>query len=249
VAVMLAKNWSGSDPSGWWMSEKLDGVRAWWNGYTLTTRTGGAIHAPAAFVAGLPVGVTLDGELWLGRGQFQRVVSAFRVERSTDWRHVRYAAFDAPEEPGGFEQRQRALVDVLSGCTGPAFAVAQRQCMGRDDLAQVLAGIVRSGGEGVMLREPGSGYEPCRSASLLKVKPLHDAEAVVVGYRHGSGRNRSTIGALIARLADGRTFGISAGLSDALRLDPPAIGQAVTYSHHGHTAGGLPRFPSFVRLA
>jgi DNA ligase-1 len=236
------------NPADFLVSEKLDGVRALWDGQTLRFRSGRRISAPGWFLAGLPA-TPLDGELWLGRGQFQRVASAFRVERSTDWQHVKYAAFDAPEEPGGFEQRQRALVDVLSGCAGSAFAVAQRQCMGRDDLAQVLAGIVRSGGEGVMLREPGSEYERRRSASLLKVKPLHDAEATVIGYRHGTGRNRSTIGAIVARLADGTTFGIAAGLSDSVRANPPAIGTVVTFSHHDYTDAGVPRFPAFMRMA
>ena len=249
MAVMLAKTWSGSDPSGWWMSEKLDGVRAWWNGYRLTTRTGNTIHAPAAFVAGLPVGVTLDGELWIGRGQFQRVASAYRVERSADWRHVRYAVFDAPEESGGFEQRQRALVDVLAGCAGPAFAVAQRQCMGQADLDAVLAGIVRSGGEGVMLREPVSGYEPTRSASLLKVKPMNDAEAEVIGYEAGTGRNRSAVGAIVARMQDGKTFRVSSGLTDAMRRSPPKVGTLFTYQFQQLTDAGLPRFPSFLRVA
>src|SRR5688572_19826040 len=32
-ALLLAESWDNSqDLSGWWMSEKLDGVRAWWTG-------------------------------------------------------------------------------------------------------------------------------------------------------------------------------------------------------------------------
>ena len=89
MAVMLAKTWSGTDPAGWWMSEKLDGVRAWWNGYRLTTRTGNEIHAPASFVASLPVGITLDGELWAGRRTFQSVSGAYRRIDEAAWRPIR----------------------------------------------------------------------------------------------------------------------------------------------------------------
>lgn len=249
MSVMLAKNWGGSDPSGWWMSEKLDGVRALWNGYRLTTRTGSEIHAPDSFVASLPVGVSLDGELWAGRGTFQQVSGAYRRIDQAVWKPIRYAVFDAPDASGGFEDRQRALADVLAGNSGPAFVVAQRQCVGRSDLDAMLAGIVRGGGEGVMLREPGSAYESKRSASLLKVKRVHDDEATVIGYEPGTGRNLSAIGSLVARLANGTTFNISSGLSDAMRTKPPAIGSVVTFTHHDYTDAGVPRFPSFGRLA
>ncbi len=249
MAVMLAKTWSGTDPSGWWMSEKLDGVRAWWNGYRLTTRTGSEIHAPASFVASLPVGITLDGELWAGRGTFQRVSGAYRRIDEAAWRPIRYAVFDAPEVAGGFEARQRELLELLAGNTGRAFAVAQRQCVSRADLDHVLAGIIRSGGEGVMLRQSGSCYEPTRSASLLKVKPMNDAEATVIGYEAGTGRNRSAVGAIVARMQDGKTFRVSSGLTDAMRRSPPKVGTLFTYQFQQLTDAGLPRFPSFLRVA
>jgi DNA ligase-1 len=249
MSVMLAKNWAGSDPAGWWMSEKLDGVRAVWDGYTLATRAGNEINAPASFVSSLPRGVGLDGELWAGRGTFQSVVGAYRRLDAESWRPIRYAVFDAPAAAGGFEERQRVLAAVLAGSHGPAFVVAQRQCVGRSDLNAMLASIVRGGGEGVMLREPGSAYQPKRSASLLKVKRVHDDEATVIGYEPGTGRNRSTIGSLVAQLADGTVFNISSGLSDAARMKPPAIGTRVTFSHHDYTDAGVPRFPSFIRTA
>lgn len=83
---MLASKWEGEDPTGWWMSEKLDGVRAWWTGSALLSRLGNTINAPAWFTAGLPK-VPLDGELWCGRGQFTEAVSIVKnAVRQDDWK-------------------------------------------------------------------------------------------------------------------------------------------------------------------
>lgn len=246
MSVMLAKNWAGTDPTGWWMSEKLDGIRAVWDGVSLTTRTGQAIHAPEWFTSSLP-SIHLDGELWIGRGKFQRTASVVRSRSAgEEWRQIRYAAFDAPAVAGGFEARQAALREAA---TGVAFALGQRQCDGASDLAAELSRVTNAGGEGVMLRQPGSDYERRRSPSLLKVKKFLDCEATVVGYAVGTGRNRSTVGALVATLQDGTEFRVSSGLSDALRRNPPAVGTVITVAYQQLTDAGVPRFPSFLRVA
>lgn len=250
MAVMLAKNWSGSDPSDWWMSEKLDGVRALWDGFNLTTRTGQRIHAPQAFVDGLPSGISLDGELWAGRGCFQKTVGVVRSQTKGEaWSRIRFAVFDAPEAAGGFEERQQLLAQVIANNVGPAFVLDQRLCLHAGDLQRSLAAVVRAGGEGLMLREPGSKYEPRRSSSLLKVKTFLDAEATVVGYCQGTGRNVDAVGALVVVMQDGTTFRVGSGLSDSLRRNPPAIGTVITYAYQELTDSGVPRFPSFLRVA
>ena len=48
------------------MSEKLDGVRAFWDGKDFYSRNGNRFHAPAYFKEGLP-NHALDGELWGGK--------------------------------------------------------------------------------------------------------------------------------------------------------------------------------------
>lgn len=248
MGVLLAKNWAGSDPTGWWISEKLDGVRAVWDCRTLTTRTGQPIHAPQWFLDAMPKGEPLDGELWIGRGQFQRTVGLVRSKAAGDeWRAIRYAAFDAPMALGGFEERQAAMRAAISG--GPVFALPQRRCDGHGDLLNELARVEKQGGEGVMLREPGSRYERKRSGVLLKVKTFHDAEATVVGYDQGTGRNALTIGAIVAQLPDGTEFRVSSGLTDAVRHNPPAVGSVFTFKYQEMTDGGVPRFPSFLRVA
>lgn len=247
MSVLLAKSWAGSDPTGWWISEKLDGVRAVWDGYSLTTRTGQPIHAPQWWLESLPA-FSLDGELWIGRGKFQQTVSVARSHNAGDaWRSVRFAVFDAPSSAGVFEDRQSVLAACLPA--GVAFVVTQTKCDGRAHLLEQLASVEAMGGEGLMLRKPGSMYEPKRSATLLKVKTFADAEATVIGYEAGTGRNRLTIGALVARMQDGKTFRVSSGLSDAMRQTPPAIGTVFTYQYQELTTAGVPRFPSFLRVA
>lgn len=248
MSALLAKNWAGSDPTGWWMSEKLDGVRAVWDGVELSTRTGQPIIAPRWFLDALPKAVPLDGELWAGRGRFQHTVGVVRSKSAGDnWRSIRYAAFDAPHAAGDFEERQAAMRQVVGD--GQAFVLAQRLCRGHDDLVGELARVERAGGEGVMLRQPGSMYEPKRSGTLLKVKTFHDAEATVVGYDRGTGRNADGIGAIVACLQDGTEFRVSSGLTDVLRRSPPPVGTVFTFKYQEFTNAGAPRFPSFLRVA
>jgi len=231
------------------MSEKLDGVRAVWDCRQLRTRTGNVIHAPSWFLRSLPDSEPLDGELWLGRGRFQEAVSVVQSHDAGDgWRQVRYAAFDAPMALGGFEDRLASMREAMAG-DGAAYVLPQRQCVGNADLLEELARIEHQGGEGVMLRQPGSAYERKRSGTLLKVKTFRDAEAVVVGYDGGTGRNAGSVGALVACLQDGTEFRVSSGLSDALRRNPPAIGTVFTFKYQQLTDAGVPRFPSFHRVA
>jgi DNA ligase-1 len=51
------------DPSGWWMSEKFDGMRLFWDGSQFFSRSGNKINVPDFITSALP-NVPLDGELW-----------------------------------------------------------------------------------------------------------------------------------------------------------------------------------------
>ncbi len=246
--LLLAEPWNpDTDPRGWWLSEKLDGVRAWWDGKQFLSRNGNVYHAPDWFTLGLP-DTPLDGGLWVGRKQFQRTVSIVRRGDAADlWREVRYLVFDAPAIAEPFERRMAAVAEWLGAGQPPfALALAQTACRNRDHLSGELARIEKLGGEGVMLRQPGSLYEPRRSDSLLKVKSFHDCEAVIIGHEPGRGRHQGRLGALLVQLPNGIRFACGTGLSDAQRHLPPAIGQTVTVKYQELTDGGVPRFPVFV---
>lgn len=249
--LLLAHSWDNSaDLAGWWMSEKLDGVRAYWTGREILSRQGNLFHAPAWFIDGLP-SVPLDGELWIDRRKFQRTVSIVRRQDGSDlWKEVRFLVFDAPSERTAFERRMETLRDLFAE-RQPTYARLHphERCKDLDHLRTELARVESLGGEGLMLREPGSIYEAGRSSTLLKIKSFHDAEAMVIAHQPGKGKHKGKLGALVARLEDGTEFSIGTGLSERDRANPPPVGSLVTFRYQELSDGGVPRFPSFVRAS
>ena len=251
LAPMLAQDAPpGIDPAGYLVSEKLDGVRALWDGARLRFRSGTDIVAPAWFTAALPARA-LDGELWLGRGGFEATVGTVRRATPDDaaWRRVHYALFDLPGDSRPFAQRAEALAALAASLRQPFVqAVAQRSLPDAAALARELDAVVRSGGEGLMLHRAAAPWRAGRSADLLKLKPWTDAEGVVVAHLPGRGRHEGRLGALRVRLPDGRSFRLGTGFSDAERASPPPVGSRVSFRHQGRTDDGLPRFASFWRV-
>jgi DNA ligase-1 len=238
------------DPTGHLVSEKYDGARALWDGRTLRFRSGLPVAAPAWFTARLPA-VALDGELWLGRGRFDVLSGAVRRQQPDDaeWRQIRYLVFELPDAPGGFAQRAARIEAIANAAGWPQLvAVAQRPVADRTALRARLTEVVAGGGEGLVLHRADAPYATGRSAALLKLKPLHDAEAVVVAHLPGRGKHAGRLGALRVRTPDGLEFQIGTGFSDLQREQPPRIGAVVTYTHRGVTAGEVPRFASFLRV-
>ena len=249
-ALLLANVWNPSiDPTGWWVSEKYDGLRGYWDGEKLWSRKGNAIQAPDYFLAELPKGIALDGELWMGRGKFEETMSTVLSQTPDErWKGVHFMVFDAPQAPGTFEQRMEFLRATLPAENQFAKAVVQERCKGTKQLLAERDRIVALGGEGLMLRKPESEYEAKRSPTLLKVKPQDDAEATVIAHLPGKGKYAGKLGSLRVRTAEGREFSIGTGFTDAQRESPPAVGTLITFRYRGLTAKGLPRFPSFLRV-
>ncbi len=250
-APMLATRFhDAGDLARWLVSEKLDGVRARWDGRRLLTRSGVTIDAPPWFTAGWPA-QAMEGELWIGRGRFQQVSDLVRALRPNDagWRQVHFMAFDLPGDDGPFAQRaQRLRALVARTNAAPLRAVAQARLDSRGALDARLRAVVAAGGEGLMLQRADARYVAGRSDSLLKYKPSADAEARVIGYRAGQGKYAGLVGALLVEDAHGRRFALGSGLSDADRRQPPPVGQQVTYRYNGLTAKGTPRFARFLRV-
>lgn len=248
--LLLAESWdNATDVSGWWLSEKLDGVRAYWDGQQFFSRQGNLFLAPDWFTAGLP-NVPLDGELWLARKSFQRTVSIVRrQDRSEHWREVQFRIFDAPALRTPFEERLAYLSDAFAKNELPHVGLLpQERCRDMEHLRTELDRVESLGGEGLMLREPGSQYEAGRSSTLLKVKRFHDAEARVIEHLAGAGRHKGRLGALSVELPDGTIFSVGTGFSDAQRENPPPVGSTITFRYQELSDRGVPRFPSFVRL-
>ncbi|WP_449466518.1 DNA ligase [Stenotrophomonas humi] len=249
--LMLAGKWQdGPDVSRYLVSEKLDGVRARWDGSKLISRAGNIIPAPAWFTHAWPQ-YSLDGELWSTRSNFDTISAIIRRSPADDaqWRSLRFMAFDMPEHPGTFVQRLAAMRNLAHGSSNPHLAViAQQRVADTASLHAQLREVVAAGGEGLMLHHQDNLYLHGRSEGLLKLKLFEDDEARVVGYIPGKGKYEGMTGALQMQAQDGRRFRIGSGLSDVLRADPPAIGSLVTYRYNGLTVHGLPRFARFLRV-
>lgn len=240
----------GVDPRPYLVSEKFDGVRALWDGVSLRSRNGRVLHAPAWFTTQWPA-LALDGELWMGRGRFDALSGAVRRSEPDDaeWRQIRYLAFELPGAAGTFERRAGRLNELARQQAAPSLkAVEHRRLADAAALQQALDDVVRAGGEGLMLHRADAPYVAGRSDVLLKLKPLADAEARVIGHVAGAGKYDGMMGALWLQTPHGQRFKLGSGFSDALRRQPPAVGTVVTYTYRGLTSRGLPRFASFLRI-
>ena len=248
---MLADRYhAGIDPAPYWVSEKYDGVRARWDGHTLTLRGGGAIAAPDWFTAALP-SVTLDGELWMGRRSFDRLSGLARSQAPEDpaWHNVRYMVFDLPGASGTFTSRVERIRHLVAQRNVPWLkAVPQRRVANRSELQQWFDDVVQADGEGLMLHHADARWAPGRSTALLKFTPWHDDEARVIAHLPGKGRLQGMTGSLLMEMPDGTRFRLGSGLTDAQRRDPPPPGSLVTYRYRELTPNGLPRFPVFLRV-
>ena len=251
IEVTLASKWDASkeNPTDYFLSEKLDGMRCVWDGTELWTRNGKKIHAPRSLVDALPHDFTLDGELFLGRGKFQDLMSIVNSGSThPSWSRVKYAVFDSPTAPGDFLTRLAAIHAALvpSNCT---YILEHTVCTGSAHAFAELDAVIARGGEGIMLRNPKAPYESGRSKNLLKFKRTLDAEARIIGIENGKGKNAGRMGALkCLMIPEGKEFKIGTGFTDAQRDRHPPIGSIVTYKYQELTKAGLPRFPVFDRV-
>ena len=249
--LLLAKPYTDDiDVRDYWVSEKLDGVRAYWDGRRLLSRRGNVFQAPAWFTEGFPPH-PLDGELWLGRGAFEATLSAVRKQRpvAAEWRQLSYQVFELPGAAGDFTRRLERLERIVAAVNSPYLKLIPHQRL-KDQAAlqRKLDEVVAGGGEGLMLHRADSLYQTGRGNALLKLKTYEDAEAVVIAHLPGKGRNLGRLGALLVEMPDGKQFKIGSGFSDQERENPPPIGALVTYKYYGLSRRGIPRFASFLRI-
>lgn len=250
VELMLPQVYSEQvDVSGWLMSEKLDGVRGYWDGKQMLSKNGNRFYPPSSFLQDLPP-FPLEGELWGGRGTFEQTVSIVKkLQPHSDWLQLKFAIFDVPQAPGGFTARLTKAKDWFAAHPSAyAFVISQIPVQDQTHLQKELQRIEMLDGEGLIVRRPDAIYAVGRSPEILKVKQYQDAEATVVAHLPGKGRNVGRLGSLLVVLADGTRFKIGSGFSDADRESPPPIGTVVTFKFYGKYQSGLPRFPSFLRI-
>lgn len=249
-ALMLAKLYRQTEQlDAYWISDKFDGVRAYWNGDQLISRQGYPIHAPLWFTKDFPA-VALDGELWIGPNQFEAVSSAVRRYQplEKEWRKIRYLLFDLPHSEAPYSERRKQLLALVAQHQIPHLRVPEYwRVEHQSALQQLLQQRLAAGAEGLMLNHADSHYQPGRSAALLKLKPYFDDEAKVLAHLPGKGKYQGMLGALLVENDRGVQFKIGTGFTDQQRQQPPAIGSRISYRYRGLTAKGKPRHASFIR--
>ncbi len=237
----------------YWVSEKLDGIRGYWDGATLKTRSGNIINTPLWFTRNWPQ-IHLDGELWSKRGQFEKISSCVRKKipnkkkSMSCWKDIRFMTFDLPQHAGTFTQRITAMKHLQGNINNDHLSVIkQRRITSISLLNQQLMTIVTHSGEGLMLHHQKAYYKEGRSNALMKLKQHNDAEAVVIAYVEGKGKYKNKLGSLVVKMPSGLTFKVGTGFTDEQRESPPLIGSTITYKYIGKTTRGVPRFASFLR--
>lgn len=240
------------DVAKYFVSEKLDGVRAYWDGKLLWSRQGLPIPTPSSLTAELPV-IPLDGELWMGRGRFEQISGLINRNDPSHaaWNEVSFAVFDAPHLTGTFTERYGALKGVLpqpieSSLTNPVFVIPQYNIETEHELFDYFDKIIALGGEGLMLQLKTNHYHFGRTNNLIKLKPENTMRVKVVGYKPGKGKYKGMIGSLKVTTATGIEFYVGSGLTDHLRKNPPTINGFICILHTGFTLHGKPRFPRYT---
>jgi len=228
--------------TNWYMSEKLDGVRAYWDGEKLVSRKGLIFNAPLFFTKDFPK-TELDGELWSKRKDFANISSIVNTRDAKDaWKDLTYNVFEVPHARGNLLQRLATVKESKY-----IKLIKQRKVKDKTDLAVFLKSVEKKGGEGVVVRDGSLSYYAARNDKALKVKSYIDEECKVVGYTDGQGKYQDMTGSIQCLTQEDKIIKIGTGLSDKQRQNPPKIGTIITFKYYGVTSKGNPRFPVFMR--
>jgi len=240
----------GGNITDYLMSEKLDGVRAYWDGKHLYFRSGRLIGAPAWFTERFPAH-PMDGELWIGRAQFERLSGTVRRQQVNDeeWRQIQYCLFEYPLASGDFRQRLQDLQNTVEKLQIPWLRVIpQESIKSIEQVEAKLRQLTLQKAEGLVLHRASAEFQSGRSEFVYKLKPQHDAEAKVIAIQAGRGKYQGMMGALLLETSEGIRFKLGTGFDDEQRKNPPQVGSLVTYRYRDLTSNGLPKFASFVRV-
>lgn len=110
---MLLSQYKDQDITSWVMSEKLDGVRGFWDGKQLISRQGYPLNPPDYFVKDFPP-FAIDGELFSERGNFEEISATVRSAEPKGWYKLKLHVFDVPNATGDLFERLSSLQKYLN---------------------------------------------------------------------------------------------------------------------------------------
>jgi hypothetical protein len=220
------------NPMGWFMTEKYDGIRAYWDGKQFWSRGGNFINVPESFKAGLPI-YHLDGEFWGGYEENAVMTHLLKLscgkrKIEIDWDKVKFCVFDAPQEEATYDKRHLFLQKNFSQYNNKhILLIPMKECKGLIHLKESLEEIINKGGEGMMIYRPDTIYQPGRSRNVLKIKKYFDAE---VKFLQVDEENS----ALVCEQAGGHK--ISVKCKRIYCFEPPEQGAIIPVLHQGFFA-------------
>ncbi|MGJ0334752.1 DNA ligase [Aliarcobacter cryaerophilus] len=234
------------DISNWYMSEKLDGIRAYWDGKELFSKNKNKIFAPSWFTKDFPP-FPLDGELWTKRGDFENIQSiVLSKQESKDWENITYNIFEIPNANGNFKTRLDFLENYLKKNPNRYIKIIpQIVCKDKNHLNKFLKELLENGAEGVIIKNPNLSYETGRTNNSLKVKEFLDDEGKVIAHNFNKD---GSFKSLKIELKNKTVFNLGGGFKKEDRLNPPKVGKFVTFKYYGLTKNGKPKFASFLRV-
>ena len=243
--LLLAEEYQQQNIIGWAMSEKLDGVRGFWDGTALYSRQGKQFTPPKNWAKNFPP-FALDGELYSTRGEFEQISATVRSANG-DWRNIQLFVFDVPNADGDLLQRLQTAQDWKNRHPESNFQIIPQKIVENQQQAKdFFQEITQQGGEGVIFRNPKLPYIAGRSAGFLKWKPQFDDECTVIKHIAGKGKIKDKMGAVLCENQYGQ-FRIGSGFTDHNRQNPPPVGSVITYRYRGFTNKGKPKFATFLR--
>ena len=206
--VAKPKVYTDENVSGWVMSEKLDGIRGYWDGQNLYTKNQKLLHPPQEFLVNFPP-FALDGELYFQRGNFEFVQNTVLDETaSAGWQKIGYYIFEVPRDDGlDFLQRLQIAKNWFDTHPNPqVHIIAQEVCLNNAHLEQTLQKMVALGAEGLIVKNPALAYHTGRTSGMLKVKTYMDMEGIVVGRNVNQ---KGEFKSLRLKLSNGILFNLS----------------------------------------
>ncbi|WP_044470890.1 DNA ligase [Mannheimia massilioguelmaensis] len=245
--LMLLGSYKDQNIEGWVMSEKLDGVRGYWDGKQLFTRQGTRLSVPDYFIQDFPP-FPIDGELFSERNQFEKIASITSSLEDKGWHQLKLYVFDVPEAQGNLFERLAMLENFLKNHrTSYIQIIEQIPIKNQQHIQQFLQHVEQQKGEGIVLRNPNAPYERKRSHQILKLKSQLDEECTVIEHHKGKGQFEKVLGSLTCENHRGK-FKIGSGFKLADRINPPSLGSIITYKYRGLTKTGKPRFATYWRV-
>jgi len=234
------------NPKSWYLSEKLDGVRAIWNTNDFLTRNNNKIEVPIWLKDLMPKDKILDGELHCGKNTFEKInrLTSFKIPNDNLWKTITYSVFDYiniydKKEPFSKRyQKYQIIVQKINEkwtkhrnkyklrlpLKSPIESVVQTNLQDFSHAYQEYKKIIKNNGEGVILKNPNSIYEYKRTKNMLKWKPSLDGEAKIIGYVSGSNKFKNRLGKYKVQLLNDSSnnhniieFNLSGKLSHDLR--------------------------------